>query len=195
MSSDDERPKSALRAFWSSLPGVLTGVAAVIAAVGTIAALFVGGDGDGSAPSAELSAREDPTAAAGTGDADGCLGAYFSGIPEDRLDPLEAGTQNFDAIGADQTKAEPFGLTFTSNGSPVGAIRLRYFPDNAIFRIESIVDAQCAPIEDYENVSRGGDKNVLQNSDTVRIGLGGEYYDLRTIGGTTIRVFFDRYVP
>ena len=30
MPADDERPKSGLRAFWSSLPGVLTGVAAVI---------------------------------------------------------------------------------------------------------------------------------------------------------------------
>jgi hypothetical protein len=44
MPPNNERAHSGFWAFWSSLPGILTGAAAVIAAVGTLAALFIGGD-------------------------------------------------------------------------------------------------------------------------------------------------------
>jgi hypothetical protein len=190
MSADDERPKSGLRAFWSSLPGVLTGVAAVIGAVAAVAALFVSNGGNGEEQAAVAGASA--TAAATGGD---CPDDYFKGVPEDKIDTVEAGTADFDAIMANQPKAGPFGLTLTNNGAPIGAMRLSYFPANTLFKVESIVDAKCARIDDYENISRGGDPNVLQNWDTMRMQLGGQYYDLRVGESTTIRLNFVRYVP
>ncbi len=72
---------------------------------------------------------------------------------------------------------------------------MRSFPTSEIFKIESIVDEQCERIEEYSNTSRGGDKHVLQNYDSLRIGLGGAYYDLRLGGNTTIRLNFVSVVP
>ena len=66
MPQKDERTGSGFWAFWSSLPGILTGIAAVIAAAGTLAALFAGGDGtQASAPGATAGAE--PTFAPGPG--------------------------------------------------------------------------------------------------------------------------------
>ena len=49
---ENERANPDLWAFWSSLPAILTGTAAVVAAVGT---LFIGGDGaEAPAPGAGL---------------------------------------------------------------------------------------------------------------------------------------------
>ena len=85
---EDERAKPGFWPFWSSLPGILTGVAAVVAAVGTLAALFIGGDGAQAPapgaritvePTAGLSAGE-PASASGAGD-ERCFGRYFKGIP------------------------------------------------------------------------------------------------------------------
>lgn len=46
MPPNNERADSGFRAFWTSLPGVLTGAAALIGAVAAAAALFIGGDDD-----------------------------------------------------------------------------------------------------------------------------------------------------
>src|SRR5687767_1394894 len=94
----DERANSGFWAFWSSLPGILTGVAAVIAAVGTLAALFIGGDG-GESPASGAPVAAQPTSASGSGDevaASGsgdaaCFDQYFKGIPGDRVGRVEAG--------------------------------------------------------------------------------------------------------
>jgi hypothetical protein len=67
MPRNDERANSGFWASWSSLPGILTGVAAVIAAVGTLAALFIGGDG-GKSPASGAPVAPQPTSASGSGD-------------------------------------------------------------------------------------------------------------------------------
>lgn len=189
----DRGGKSGLVAFWTSLPGVLTGVAAVIGAVATLAALFLDDEGTGSrvtdAPApTERKAGSDP----GGGS---CFRRYFEGIPSDRIASVEAGTENFDVIAADQPKAGTVGLRFTSNDRPIGAMRSAFFPTNEIFKIESVVDDRCDTVEEYENTSRGGDKRVLQNSDTVRLNLGGAFYDLRLTGNTTIRLSLVSVAP
>jgi hypothetical protein len=46
MPPNNERADSGFRAFWTSLPGVLTGAAAFIGAIAAVAALFIGGDDD-----------------------------------------------------------------------------------------------------------------------------------------------------
>lgn len=206
--TDDEggrktpRGDSRFMAFWTSLPGVLTGVAALITAVATLAALDLGGGRDEPAsPGATAtsgSATVGPETSTGTASEDaegGCLGAYFEGLPPDRIKQVEVGTADFDAVTANQPKAGTVGLRFTNTNEPLGAMRIAFYPANALFKIESIVDAQCTPVEDYSNISRGGDKHVLQNHDTVRFQVDGDLYDLRIGASTTIRLNFDAYAP
>lgn len=193
MSKKDERENSGFWAFWSSLPGVLTGVAAVIAAAGTLAALFVGGGGSES-PGPGAAAVTQPSVAPDAG-GEGCFGRYFEGIPRDRVGTVEAGTSDYDVITQTQPKAGTIGMTFTDSARPIGAIRFAFFPENRLFKIESIVDARCRLIEDYENPVRG-DKNVLQDSDTVRLQLAGGSYELTTSAwGSAIRIRFVSVVP
>ncbi len=193
MPQKDERTGSGFWAFWSSLPGILTGIAAVIAAAGTLAALFAGGDGtEASAPGATAGAE--PTFAPGPGD-DACFGRYFSGIPRDRVGAVEAGARAYDVIQENQSKKGMIGMTFTNNGRPIGAIRFQFFRDNALFKIESIVNARCAPTEEYENII-GGDKHAIEDNGTVRIRLGGGFYDMTVNGGgNLIRIAFLSAVP
>lgn len=181
-------------AFWTSLPGILTGVAAVIAAVATLAALFVGNEGtESQAPraSAPSASKAGPSPGGGS-----CFGRYFDAIPRDRIAPVEAGTTAFDVIGANQPKAGTVGLRLTNNGRSIGGVRFAFFPTNEIFKIESVVDERCRPIEEYSNTTnRGGDPHVLQNADAVRFGLGGAFYDLTLNGTATIRLVFVSVVP
>jgi hypothetical protein len=196
---DDERsgeePRGLLgfRAFWTSLPGLLTGVATLVTAVATLAALN-SGDGGSGGTSAGLATRSASGATPASGE-EGCLRRYFAGIPPHRIQPVEAGTHDFDVITADQPKAGTIGLKLTNNNNPIGAIRIAFFPPNTLFKIESIVDERCKPIGDYSNVARGGPKSVLQNWDTVRLRLGGNFYDLRIGASTTIRLNFEAYAP
>ena len=97
MSKRDARETSGFGAFWSSLPGILTGVAAVLAAAGTLAALFVGGDGSESSQEPGATAVTQPTVAPAVG-GDACLGRYFEDIPRDRVATVEAGTTDSEVI-------------------------------------------------------------------------------------------------
>ncbi|MCA1704203.1 MAG: hypothetical protein LC808_13430 [Actinobacteria bacterium] len=185
--------RSGFLAFWTSLPGVLTGVAAVIGAVATLGALFFDNDGTGSrVPGASAPSNTNAGSGAGGGS---CFRRYFAGVPSDRIASVEAGTEDLDVIAANQPKAGTVGLRLTNNGQSIGAMRLAFFPANELFKVESVVDERCETVEGYENASRGGDKHLLQNSDTVRLRLGGAFYDLRLIGSSTIRLHFTPVVP
>jgi len=202
MPQEEGRSNSDFWAFWSSLPGILTGVAAVIAAVATLAALFIGGDGaDSPAPGTPVAAepnsepRSVDQAPASGPEVEGCFGTYFKGIPGDRVGTVEAGSTAYDVITESQPKAGTIGMTFTNNARPIGAIRFAFFPENRIFKIESIVDAGCRAIEDYESRT-GGDKHVWQDSSAVRLHLNGRFYDLTANGaGSLIRIAFVPVVP
>jgi hypothetical protein len=56
--------------------------------------------------------------------------------------------------------------------------------------VESVVDARCGRVVDYANVVDRGQKDVMENSDTLRIRLAGRYYELRLTGGSGVRVAF-----
>ena len=95
----DERANSGFWAFWSCLPGILTGTAAVVAAVGTLAALFVGGGGaEAPVPGAGVTveppsgSRAGERASASGSGAERCFVRYFKGIPGDRVGTVESGT-------------------------------------------------------------------------------------------------------
>lgn len=189
----DGGARSGFVAFWTSLPGVLTGIAAVVGAIAALAALFIQDAGTGSRVPGDSPSRE--TKEVSSSGETACLRRYLDGIRPDRIATVEAGTLDLDVIAADQTKAGTIGLRLTNNNRSIGATRFAFFPTSEIFKIEAIVDERCERIEEYSNTSRGGDKNVLQNYDTLRINLGGAHYDLSLGGNTTIRLNFVSVVP
>ena len=193
MPPNERYPSSGFWAFWSSLPGILTGVAAVLAAGATLAALFVGGD-DGAPTQRDAGVGSQPVAASVSND-DTCLRRYFEGIASDRIDRVEAGTTDYDVISETQPKQGTIGVTFTNGTRPIGAIRFALFPENRVFKIESIVDARCKPTEDYDNPA-GGDKRNVKDSGTLRLRLAGGSYDLTTImWASAIRIRFVAVTP
>src|SRR5215207_2251733 len=102
MPPNDERGSS-FWTFWRSLPGILTGVAGVIAAVATLGALFVGDD-RAESPRPSAAAPTDQTPETGIGDM-ACFGQYFNGIARDRVRSVEVGAKAVDVIEENQPKA------------------------------------------------------------------------------------------
>ena len=189
----DHSAGSRFLAFWSSLPGVLTGVAAVVAAVATLAALFTGGDDAESGAPIPAAVWAEPTTVPGVVDEE-CFSEYFKGIPDFRLGTVEAGAY-VDVLSTDEPKAGPIGLTFTDFGRLIGGMRFAFFPENFFFKIESFVDAGCRAVEDYEN-PLGGDKHSWQDSSVVRVQLNEKHYDLSAnSGGSIVRVNFVSVAP
>lgn len=125
-----------------------------------------------------------------------CFDRYFSGIPKDRVATLEEGAQDIDVIGPSQPKEGTVGIRLDSLGNPVGALRFQFFARSGdVFKLETVVDAQCRETQEFSNVDRASDKRTLQNFDTLRIQLGGRFYELRFGGGATIRLDFIRVNP
>jgi len=108
----------------------------------------------------------------------GCFESFFSGLPADRISTLESGVQDEVLIDANQNKEQGLGIQFTNNRQIVGAITLHFFMENEFFKIVSVVDSHCEHVTDYENASRGGDQDVLQNWDALEIRLSGLLYNL-----------------
>ena len=120
----------------------------------------------------------------------------FEGIPEDRVATMEEGAKYIQLIGPHQSKDEAIAINFTENRKPIGAIKFYYMFDNKFFKVDSIVDSECKPIEDYENVNRGGDKHVLQSWDTLQIQFGDHTYELSLdYHDGTINAEFKRVSP
>jgi hypothetical protein len=94
----------------------------------------------------------------------------------------------------DQPKDQPISIKFTQNHRPLGALALLPFPKDDLFKVQDVVDAQNRPVVEYSSDSRGGSKNVLQNSDTLHVRFENKTYLLRVIGFDTIRVNFEQVV-
>jgi hypothetical protein len=164
--------------------------------------LFTDGDG-AEAPTPGAAVTVEPTSGSAAGEQDSasgsggerCFGRYFKGIPSDRVGTVESGSKSYDVITPSQTKTGWIGMTFTRNARPIGAIRFALFPENRIFKIESIVDVRCRVIEDYQSTTEG-DKHVWQDSATVKLRLAGRVYNLTANGaGNGIRIQFVDGVP
>ena len=187
------------QSFWSTLPGILTAVAAVITAVGgLIAALAAAGvftPRSRPAPSGvtnpiSISAFSSSGQNSQSSIPAGCFDRFFQAVAKDRIFSLEVGADSH-IIGLDQINDQPIGIVFENNGSPVGGIIFKYFPDGQLFRVSSVVDANCTLIATYSNVSRGGDQNVLQNWDDLQIRLGNATYALSLgFDGSSIQTVF-----
>ena len=103
---------------------------------------------------------------------------YFQGMPKDRVKTLEEGAQDVQLIGPHQSKDEAIAIKFTENNQPIGAIKFYFYSNNNMFKVETVVDSNCQPIEEYSNIDRGGDKHVLQNWDTLQIRFEDSTYEL-----------------
>jgi hypothetical protein len=91
-----------------------------------------------------------------------CLEEYFQSMPKDRISNVEAGTRDHQLIGPHQPKDQPIGIIFRENRQPIGAMKFEFFSGSNSFKINSVVDASCQPVEDYRNATRSGDKRLLQ---------------------------------
>jgi hypothetical protein len=176
------------------LPLIVLGVVAIATATlrGPGETAGTGGTAGATGPATNTAAPstpEPPTDAA-------CFDRYFANIPKDRLVALEEGAQDIDVVGPSQSKQGTVGIRLDALGRPIGALRFQFFPGSGdVFKIETVVDSQCRETEEFSNVSRPSDRRTLQNWDTVRVQLGGRFYELRFGGGATIRLNFIPVTP
>lgn len=119
--------------FWSTLPGILTGVAALITAiVGLYLALAPRNNNNNNAvisPTPQMT----PTAAVSPGN---CFEPEFA-----KIDPVEVGS-------GEQHISSKDGVTrikLTDKHVVVGALRLRFYRVGDYFEVEKIVDSKCQP--------------------------------------------------
>jgi hypothetical protein len=63
----------------------------------------------------------------------------------------------------------------------IAALSFLFFSDNHLFKITSVVDSNCQAVAEYSNVDRGGDRNTIQDSETLKIELTQGSFSLRFI--------------
>lgn len=168
------------------------GLPLIVLGVATVALGFTVDGGDDDSPSAVVSS--DGTTTSSTGEASpaptspptgtppsGCFAEHFASLPPDRVSRLEDGADDIDVIVASQPKEQPFGVVLTKLDQPIGAVTARFFRASGIFRVLSVVDAECRAVEDF-STSDSPDKHVVQNWNGLRMRLGAASY-LLTLGG------------
>ena len=111
-------------------------------------------------------------------DLEACFKDIFSGIAADRVVRVESGKSGKELLGAQQTKKDPAGIILLELGQPVLALTYIFVEDDELFKIGSVVDGVCQPVE-YVNAARGGDRNVLQNNDWLEVTSPAGVYTLR----------------
>ncbi len=119
------------------------------------------------------------------GDAE-CLTQYFADIEPARQISIEVGATNQDypILSQDLPKKDfvgPMGIRLTQNGKMIAALSFLFFIDNRLFKITSVVDSKCQAVAEYSNADRGGDRNAIQDSDTLKIVLAEGSFSLRFI--------------
>lgn len=123
-----------------------------------------------------------------------CNPAWFAKPSPPRVAVIESGTADADILSPDQSKDDPVVVVITEDARPVGAVALRLYVSNDLFKITQVMNARCEPITTFRNESRGGDPRVLQNYDTIEITFGALKYALRlgygagTVDATLTRV-------
>ena len=147
-----------------------TGAGLPLIALGLAAVAIAAGDATDRLPFSEV-------VAGGTGGASS--GGCFSEVPPERSASFEAGVGDQDVIGSMQPIDEPFVLHLTSDAEPLAELKMRYFPDSELFKILGAVTANCDPIEELENESRGGDPRTLENWDTLEFRIDGRAFVVR----------------
>jgi hypothetical protein len=116
------------------------------------------------------------------GNAD-CLTQHFANIEPAMQMSIEVGVtaQDYYLSSDDLSNKDfigPIGIRLTQNGSMIAALSFIFFPDSQLFKITSVVDANCEAVTEYENAVRGGDPNAIENSDTLKLQLAGNLFSI-----------------
>ena len=109
---------------------------------------------------------------------DECLPVYLEGVSDQRVTTAEAGTRDLVVLESDQSKSETFALIVTRDREPVLALRVNYFEDGEIFKIESMINDSCRILRTWE-VDGRPDEQTLQNWDTAIVRTAGAAYRIR----------------
>jgi hypothetical protein len=123
-----------------------------------------------------------------------CSPAWFARPAPARVVIIESGTADAEVLTPDQPKDDAFIVVVTENGRPVGAVAVNLIVSNSLFKIAQVADADCQLVETFRNESRGGDRRVLQNWDSVELTFGAAKYSLRlgydsgTVGARLVRL-------
>jgi hypothetical protein len=167
--SNANKSSSAFLTFWTTLPGILTGAAALITAiVGLYLALGPRNNNQNAVTSP--TPRVTPKSDVRSGD---CLEQEYA-----KVDPVEVGSGT-------QVLTTKDGVTrakLTDQHVVVGVLRFRFHYVGAYFEIEEMLDSNCKPVERVRNLSRQkpvDENNKPQNWDTLQIPLAGREYSLR----------------
>lgn len=123
----------------------------------------------------------DPTSSRtvpGPGPTGVCSAGWFGNAPSAPVTIIETGG-DAEIRSADGGLDGPLIVVITDNGRAVGAISLRFYGGNTLFKIGEVVDSTCRSVDSFRNESRGGDRHVLQNFDTVALTFGTLTYTLR----------------
>jgi|GEM_PF-5072395 len=148
-------------AFWSTLPGVLTGIAALIAAVTGLYLAFDNGRIAIPEPSPTPSASATPTGIT-QGVWDKCFQPEFAGVT-----PIEEGTgEHFPKLQAGLVR-----IMLMYHHQPLGAVVVRHYADDDHFEVEKLTDSKCGPIEVEDP--------KLINDAWLKVAFGGQKYELR----------------
>jgi hypothetical protein len=166
----DRSSPSAFLTFWTTLPGILTGVAALITAIVGLYVAFGPPRNNNINVGTSPTPTPTPTMNSGSGN---CFAEEFA-----KVDPLESGS-------GDQTLATKDGLTrikLTDNHVVIGALRFRFYRVGDYFDVEEVLDSKCQAVEGLRNLSRQSPvdgNNKPKNWDTLQIPLAGQEYALR----------------
>ena len=165
----DKPTTSAFVTFWSTLPGILTGVAALITAIVGLY-LAVGPRNNntnvGTSPTPFVTPKTEIRSA-------NCLEQEFA-----NADPVEVGSGGQGLTSKD-------GLTrikLTANHIVVGGLKFKFHRVGDYFELEQVLDSKCQPVERLRNLSRQSpvdENNKPKNWDTLELSLGGHPYSLR----------------
>ena len=188
-----ERPGGRIAWHGFEVSSVGAGMPLMVVGVTAVAIAAVRGGTTG-VPTSQMSGKSGPAGSTATsGSSAGC--SAFRGIPQARVRKVEEGANGLDVIGTDQSQSAPFVLKLTQNDKEIGGIRARWIASSSLFKIESVVDADCKPTESFSSGS--SNRHDLQNYGDLLLNLGSRHYDLNLgIAGGAIQVdYFKRFRP
>lgn len=189
------------RSFWTTLPGILTGAAAVITALTGVAALLIDRDppaardertvsaaGQATSPSAQVPAPEHAVNVE-------CLNRVFDGISGDRIRAIDLRAADVVVLSADQTKLGSFALELRDAGVTVGGMRLSFDSNAREYTLESLVDATCEQVTNVRNEDMpGADPRTFPSWTAMVFSVEGRSY-LISFGYTDGRIEVNRFLP
>jgi hypothetical protein len=149
--------------FWGTLPGILTGIAAVIVAItGLYFAIPKNTNHNQPDPTPQVAAAHASSSPAPKGVWDKCFEAEFAGVTS-----IDAGNPSQDLT----SNAGVIKIKLTHHHQPLGAVVLKYYSDGDYFEAEKVVDSKCEPID--------VDDQKVKNNLWLRVPFDGHDYDLR----------------